>query len=96
MTQVGDVLKFTRFRWAVSEPNLAEEPFHAIVTELNTAGRYGPSGHVAIVGRVPKSFLINEAIAFNSDDDRWTVIEPENWPDDVCVAMAKRKLGVEP
>ena len=75
----------------------ANDPLWMIVTKEsggNSVQAYGdiflPSKRIASdLGDTTKAWSIG-------GDDRWTVVPPEEWPDEVCRAVALYRMGVEP
>lgn len=93
--RVGDVLRFTHFQWDTNSGNLAGQPFFGVVVRcwpVNSEGEMVPlPPHSAAVEGEHRHA---HPWSYNDVDDTYEIVPPDEWPDEVCVAMALRGLGV--
>ena len=93
--EIGDIIEITVFRWHPSEDNRADPPIYGLVTSFD--GNGGPEATWVCGGdeefaqdrERSKKLVIAEW-------DKWTVVPMDQWPDEVCIALAKRALAAEP
>jgi hypothetical protein len=94
IAQPGDVIKVTVFKWAPHENNWADPPIWGIVETLKVDGTLDEvtwvcGGNADFVAERVEIYDSNLIIA---NWDGWEIVPADQWPDEVCVTLAKRGL----